>query len=58
MRTHTRYHYGAVTKRERRPVTSASHVAHDACEVPPEKARPLHTAAAMVVVIKWWGPSE
>jgi hypothetical protein len=40
VRTRARYHYGAVTEGTRRPVPSAPHVAHYACDTPPEKARP------------------
>jgi hypothetical protein len=54
-RTRARYHHGVVTEGARRPVTSAHHVAHDACEAPSEKARPLRTTTATTAVIKWSG---
>jgi hypothetical protein len=44
-----RYHYNVVTEGARHPVTSATHVAHDAYDVPHEKACPLRTVA----IIKW-----
>jgi hypothetical protein len=54
-RTLARYHHSVVTKGAQRPVTSAHHAAHHAYEAPPEKARPLRTAAAATAVIKWSG---
>jgi hypothetical protein len=42
-RTCERHDYGVATEGAQRPVPSALHVAHNACDAPPEKARPLRT---------------